>query len=89
MSGLQLNNDDVVSMLSADQSFTKTPVAKVSQLKGSLHSIIKEYHPHWIEPGLACEVLKTSGGGWQKGRIRITLEFIPEEPPAKTPDEVS
>lgn len=89
MTKFDLNDDDVVSLLSADQSFTKTSVAKVSQLKGSLHGILKGYHPHWVDPGLACEVLKTGGGGWQKGKIRITLEFILDEPPpAQTTDVI-
>jgi hypothetical protein len=35
------------------------------------------------ETGFPISVLKTSGGGWQKGRlrIRVVFEFEPELPP--------
>jgi len=34
----------------------------------------------WFEQGVECQVLKTEGGGWQKGKVRFCLQFIPEEP---------
>lgn len=34
------------------------------------------------ETGSICEVLRVSGGGWQRGRFRFRLEFIPENPEA-------
>jgi hypothetical protein len=35
------------------------------------------------EKGYAVTVLRTTGGGWQKGklRIRVVVEFEPEQPP--------
>ena len=33
----------------------------------------------WIE-GIKCEVLTCDGNGWQTGKVRLTLEFIPDEP---------
>jgi hypothetical protein len=30
--------------------------------------------------GRECEILLTKGGGWQKGRFRFRLEFIPDNP---------
>ncbi|MGF1989106.1 MAG: KGK domain-containing protein [Nostoc sp. ZfuVER08] len=35
----------------------------------------------WIGKGVACKVLLVKGGGWQKGKIRIRFEFIPDSPP--------
>ncbi|MEH1979199.1 MAG: KGK domain-containing protein, partial [Nostoc sp.] len=32
------------------------------------------------EEGCKCEVLLVKGGGWQKGRFRFRLEFIPDNP---------
>jgi hypothetical protein len=32
--------------------------------------------------GMPCEILRVSGGGWQKGKLRFRLEFIPDEPAA-------
>ncbi|MEH2300001.1 MAG: KGK domain-containing protein [Nostoc sp.] len=34
------------------------------------------------EQGCKCEFLLTTGGGWQKGRFRFRLEFIPDNPEA-------
>lgn len=37
----------------------------------------------WFSPdGIACEILRVSGGGWLKGRLRFRLEFIPDDPAA-------
>ncbi|MBH8577955.1 hypothetical protein I8752_34345 [Nostocaceae cyanobacterium CENA369] len=41
----------------------------------------KGQEPQWfVEEGCKCEILRTTGGGWQKGRFRIRLEFIPDDP---------
>ena len=41
----------------------------------------------WFEDGENCEILKASSSGWQKGKIKLkvnfTLEFIPDEPEAE------
>lgn len=34
----------------------------------------------WFEQGAEIEFLRASGGGWQKGKIRLRLEIIPDEP---------
>ena len=34
------------------------------------------------EEGYKCEILSSNGGGWQKGRFRFKIEFIPENPEA-------
>lgn len=30
--------------------------------------------------GVLCRVMTTDKNGWQKGRLKITVEFIPDEP---------
>jgi KGK domain len=47
-------------------------------LAGILVSHIRKDLTEWDEPGIGCEVLQVSGGGWRKGKVRISLEFIPE-----------
>ena len=41
----------------------------------------------WFEDGESCEILKAGSSGWQKGKIKLkvnfTLEFIPDEPEAE------
>lgn len=35
----------------------------------------------WFKDGIECEFLDASaGGGWQKGKIRLRLEFVRSEP---------
>lgn len=36
----------------------------------------------WLREGKDCEFLRIGGNGWQKGkvRIRLNLEFCPDEP---------
>lgn len=36
----------------------------------------------WFSEGCKCEILRTKGGGWQKGKLRFRLEFIPDNPEA-------
>ncbi|MBD1809343.1 hypothetical protein H6F98_28370 [Microcoleus sp. FACHB-SPT15] len=37
---------------------------------------------YWFREGVNCEVLKIGSMGWQKGkvRLRVSLEFCPDEP---------
>lgn len=36
----------------------------------------------WFDEGIDCEVLKPGTKGWQKGKLKlkVTLEFVPDEP---------
>lgn len=42
----------------------------------------------WSSEGKNCEILKIGSKGWQKGkfRVKISLEFEPEEPEIKEPE---
>lgn len=44
----------------------------------------KTFFEPWFDDGINCEILKTNGKGWQKGKVRINLnisvEFCPDEP---------
>ena len=40
----------------------------------------------WISKGIPCEVLQADRVGWQYGKVKISLEFIPDEP---EPQEVA
>jgi hypothetical protein len=35
----------------------------------------------WFNHGLACEALRLGNQGWQRGRVRIRLEFCPDDQP--------
>ena len=41
----------------------------------------------WFSQGVDCEILNMGAKGWQKGklRVKITLEFCPDEPAVEEP----
>ncbi|MBL1199127.1 MAG: hypothetical protein FWK04_08575 [Nostoc sp. GBBB01] len=84
---MDLNNDDAVFM--SDPDFQTGTTFKVSELKEKVRSFVNQETKgnyissklRWFsEGGAKCEVLRLEGGGWQKGRLRFRLEFIPDEP---------
>jgi hypothetical protein len=78
MDEIQLNDNDVVSMSSAS-NFANLEVCKYSQLKMGLSKFVEPVSVAWVNQGVDCEVLRAStGSGWEKGKIRLRLEFIPD-----------
>jgi hypothetical protein len=42
----------------------------------------------WFSEGIDCEVLRLDAKGWQKGKVRLAIEFCPDEPEIEeTPTE--
>ena len=42
----------------------------------------------WFSEGIDCEVIKINTQGWQKGKVRLAIEFCPDEPEIEeTPTE--
>ncbi|MBD2418427.1 hypothetical protein H6G54_12110 [Anabaena cylindrica FACHB-243] len=80
---LGLKDDDVVSV-------EKQSIVKLGLLTQSVYNWAMNIGGKWpnpsgewfLEKGISCEILRTKGGGWQKGRLRFKLEFIPDEPKA-------
>ncbi|AUB41305.1 KGK [Nostoc flagelliforme CCNUN1] len=80
-----LSEDDVIAIQSKD--FGLESMIKISRLIQAIqtwsgnNSNNKGNESQWfLEQGLPCEILRTSGGGWQKGKFRFRLEFIPDKP---------
>jgi len=42
----------------------------------------------WLGDGMDCEILKIGAKGWQKGKIkiRVSVEFCPDEPEITEPE---
>ncbi|MEH1765787.1 KGK domain-containing protein [Nostoc sp.] len=81
-----LDDEDVLSNFSFP-AFDIPPMLKVLNLVKAISSWThgKNDYPtpesRWFsEEGCKCEVLLVKGGGWQKGRFRFRLEFIPDNP---------
>lgn len=84
------NNQKLEKLATNDVvSFTKIPLDKGSTLKVS--QIIEEYqnqinHRYKAEilfEGIECEVLRVNEGKWRKGKLKLILEFEPNEPEIK------
>ncbi|MBG1259298.1 KGK domain-containing protein [Nostoc commune] len=76
---MELNKNDVVTMDSAF-SFKAGGIFKVGQLYTAIESYLGDTLSMWFKrKGIECEVLQVKGGGWQKGKIYLRVEFIPDE----------
>lgn len=63
------------------------PTFKVGEFIDALAQAISDREPDWSDDnegwfgeGLDCEALRFQRQGWQRGRVRIRLEFCPDEP---------
>jgi len=81
MSAFYLDPDDVISMQQSASLVTSSATFKINQLKKTLQDRVGSGIQAWIEDGVECELLSASRGkGWQQGKIRIRIEFVPNEP---------
>jgi len=90
-----LNNDEVL-FVSLGRVLMANPTFKVGEFIDALAQAISEREPEWLEEnegwfsdGLECEALRFSTQGWQRGRVRIRLEFAPDTPRASLPERRS
>lgn len=92
MSKVNLTDDDVLSV-STDLSFTEGSTSTGAELMDIVqewverHSNLDETQSaYWVKDGVICKVLLAAGGGWQKGKIRLRLEFTPDTPASPLDD---
>jgi len=81
-------NENEVLHVRRGRIVMENPTFRVSEFLDALAQAISEHegvwsedNEGWFEDGLDCEVLRLSSQGWQRGRVRIRLEFIPAAPP--------
>lgn len=77
-----LSQDEVVSVSAntfklLNLSTTFKIVELLEAIKGCIESDALE--TQLFEEGIDCEVLRFSSQNWQKGKVRITVEFCPHE----------
>ena len=60
----------------------QTLIDKASQQVGSNYRKLRD-------EGVYCQLLRTTGGGWKEGKLRlhinVTIEFVPDEPDEPPP----
>ncbi|UBF27017.1 KGK domain-containing protein [Kovacikia minuta CCNUW1] len=86
MNNFEPLDDDEVLFISVGRVLMTNPTFKVGEFIDSLAQAISDREDDWVEEnegwfgeGLACEALRFGNRGWQRGRVRIRLEFCPDE----------
>lgn len=82
-------SEDEVLFVRVGRVLMSNPTFKVSEFLDALAQLISEQEGEWSEDqegwfterGAKCEVLRFGNQGWQRGRVRIRLEFCPEQSP--------
>ncbi len=79
-----LDRDEVISIdKSEDRCLISHATFKVGELVDAIQTkIIGQYdkNPAWMNEGVEAEILKFGAKGWQKGKLKIALEFYPDSP---------
>jgi len=81
-----LLSDDEVLHVRIGRVLMPNSTFKVSEFLDALAQVVSEREADWVDEcedwfnneGLRCEVLRFGNQGWQRGRVRIRLEFQPE-----------
>ncbi|MDZ8227544.1 KGK domain-containing protein [Nostoc sp. ChiVER01] len=78
-----LNDEDVVSM-AQEANFAEASTSTLEELMAAINEALCNYSrqeadtvKNWVTQGVECKVLQAKGGGWQKGKVKICLEFTP------------
>lgn len=94
MSDFQPLNDDEVLYVSLGRVLMSNPTFKVGEFLDALAQAISDREEDWTDDnegwfsdGLECEALRFNSQGWQRGRVRIRLEFAPEGPKPQLPPD--
>lgn len=81
-------NPDEVLFVNAGRVLLNNPTFKVSEFLDALAQLVSDHEADWSDDnegwfgeGLDCEALRFGKQGWQRGRVRIRLEFCPDRPP--------
>ena len=81
----KLEREDVISVYSG-QILVNNRTFTVNEIITALMPIVKEKSGNtwtedkeqWFRDGTDCKILKPGAKSWQRGRVRISLEFKPE-----------
>ncbi|MCL6433725.1 MAG: KGK domain-containing protein [Leptolyngbyaceae cyanobacterium HOT.MB2.61] len=82
-------DDDEVLFVSVGRVLMTNPTFKVGEFIDALAQAISDREQDWDDAnegwfgnGLECEALRFGTKGWQRGKVRIRLEFCPDQDPA-------
>ncbi len=93
MNDFQPLGDDEVLYVSFGRVLMANPTFKVGEFLDALAQAISDReedwsddHEGWFSDGLECEALRFNSQGWQRGRVRLRLEFSPDGPRPQLPE---
>jgi KGK domain len=83
-----LESGEVVSILHEAQVLNGHRTFRSGELNETIKGLVEQAIAGWsaekndwfTDRGIDCEALRFGSKGWQKGRIRLSLEFCPDEP---------
>jgi hypothetical protein len=83
-----LENGEVISVQQEIDVLSGQRTFRAGELNDAIKSYLANAIAGWSEEkngwftaqGIDCEALRFGSNGWQKGRIRLCLEFCPDEP---------
>lgn len=82
----RLESNDVISV-NSNLILVNNPTFIVSEFRLALREMTLSYlrslnkgQEGWFGEGIDCKILKPGTKGWQKAKVRISLEFCPDEP---------
>jgi hypothetical protein len=87
-----LENGEVISVQHEIDVLSGHRTFRAGELNDAIKSYLASAIAGWSEEkngwfttqGIDCEALRFGSNGWQKGRIRLCLEFCPDEPSTAT-----
>jgi hypothetical protein len=79
-------SDNEVLYVPIGRVLVSNPTFKVAEFLDALAQAVSDREGDWSEEnegwftdGLECEALRLSANGWQRGRVRLRLEFSPSQ----------
>lgn len=90
----RLQSDEVLSVEDSWRIVINHPTFKTQELIQALLALLKNSDAvfqagnpaikmGWSHQGVPAQVLRYGANGWQKGKVRISVEFCPDEPEVK------
>ncbi|WP_416673431.1 KGK domain-containing protein [Egbenema bharatensis] len=79
-----LESDAVISVNDLKWNLISHPTFTINEMMQSIKKQIgiwKGEEEKWATEGVECKVLRPNGKGWQTGKVRIQVEFRPDEIP--------
>ena len=85
-----LSQEDVISVY-GNEIFVKNRTFTVNEflteMKKALQSQLTDEKENWLTNGIDCKILKPGAKSWQRGKVKITLEFEAENIEVKESDQ--